>query len=336
MITFLFLKYLVTSSSIFLNDKYLTLNSKSHSEFGFRTVGVKADDWAHDYTNIHTFAKMSHNAYLNINDTRWIDTSTNKTTDIRYSDETVHAYLFSDISGSVNVVSFKGTSLGIVGSITYNDRFNDNLFYSCCYYKQSRMFDTCDVSSDVSGVVDKTKCYGECYQNSTQYANNYYVLSKAIIGGVFDSLSRSTDAITLLTGHSLGGTLATLMGLEYDLPVVTFNSPGERHYVEMSGIGYKSTTLEKIFHYGHDADIIFTGKCHGALSWCSVAGYVVETTCHLGKTCVYNATGELGVGESIFTHPINYVLKNIIPHWEEKMPACSVVECEECTGWEYV
>jgi lipase ATG15 len=340
-LTHLFLKYLVTSSKTLLNEQFLTSNHQSKSDFVFYPYRNDIDGnanvgtnhyWASNYTNVKTLAMMSHNAYLNINDTRWIDTETNKTTDIRYSDETVHAYLFSDIVSSVNVISFKGTSLGIVGAISYNDRFNDNLFYSCCYYKESSMFDkkVCNPNTD-----DKNKCYRECYSNSTQYENNYYTLAKAIMKGVFDNLGGDRNTITILTGHSLGGTLATLMGLEYNLPVVTFNSPGEKHYVDLMGMKYNSGNLENIFHYGHDADIIFTGKCHGTLSWCGIAGYIVETKCHLGKTCVYNATGELGIGESILTHPINYVLKNIIPHWEKGMPVCEVSECEECGDWNY-
>lgn len=337
-LTRLFLKYLVTSSKTLLNKQFLLFSENYNSDLLF-SIGIDPTDfgtaqdmqWALDYTNVKTLAMMSHNAYLNINDTNWIDTETNKTTDIRYSDETVHAYLFSDMTGYINIVSFKGTSLGISGTITYNDRFNDNLFYSCCYYKESSMFDKriCDPNDK-----DKKECHRECYTNSTQYENNYFTLAKVIMKNVFDTLD-SHNTFTILTGHSLGGTLATLMGLEYDLPVVTFNSPGEKNYVGLMDMKYNNSTLDKIFHYGHDADIIFTGKCYGTLSWCGIAGYIVETKCHLGKSCVYNATGELGIGESILTHPINYVLKNIIPHWEKQMPVCVVEECQECIDWNY-
>lgn len=304
------------------------------------------------YQNVRALALMSYDAYYNINDTQWVDPETNRTTDIRDTDQTVHAYLFSDVTGGVNIVSFKGTSLGITGGIVYNDRFNDNLFYSCCYYQQSGLFDkkdcectrvegTCDTpgtpgTPDTPGTPkQKGQCYSQCYQNSTNYANNYYILSKKIMEKVASTIDiRKTQVV--LTGHSLGGTLATLMGLDYDLPVVTFNSPGEKNYASNTGIKYKQATLQKIYHFGHNADTIFTGKCNGLLSWCHLAGYNVETKCHLGNVCQYNATGLLGIRESIFTHPIKYIIANIIPHWEEKMPECTLnTHCTECQDWAY-
>lgn len=299
-----------------------------------------------NYENIRTLATMSYDAYYNINDTHWIDPTTNKTTDIRHSPETVHAYLFSDVTGNTNVISFKGTSLGIVGDISYNDKLNDNLFYSCCYYEESRMFNRndcicthADAKCELANLQKnfEKRCYKQCYKNTTHYNNNYYEISKNIMENVKKLIGINSKNI--LTGHSLGGTLATLMGLEYSIPVVTFNSPGEKHYVNSVGLKYKNSDLDKIYHFGHNADTIFIGKCNGLLSWCYIAGYIVETKCHLGYTCEYNATGKLGLSESIFTHPMKYIMNNIISNWENDMPECvhsTTNNCTDCHDWTYV
>jgi putative lipase involved disintegration of autophagic bodies len=39
-----------------------------------------------------------------------------------------------------------------------------------------------------------------------------------------------------LTGHSLGGALASLVGLTHDLPAITFESPGEFQYANRIGL----------------------------------------------------------------------------------------------------
>lgn len=341
----LVLKYLFSSNAVYT---YINENLQQGYSLKYNYLNKESDMTIPiNYENIRTLATMSYDAYYNINDTYWIDPITNKTRDIRHSDETVHAYLFSDSTGETNIISFKGTSLGIIGDISYNDKFNDNLFYSCCYYEESRMFDRndcectkeasiCERQGQIEGLVSSKKCYNRCYRNMTRYSNNYYQIAKGIIENAMLLIGKKN---IVLTGHSLGGTLASLMGLTYSFPAVTFNSPGEMRYAKASGLKYDPSHLNKIYHFGHNADTIFTGKCNGILSWCYIAGYIVETKCHLGHTCEYNATGELGISESILTHPMKYIMNNILPNWEKGMPKCisnTQNNCSDCEEWDYI
>lgn len=70
------------------------------------------------------------------------------------------------------------------------------------------------------------------------------------------------EATIWLTGHSLGGAVASLLGQTFGIPAVTFESPGDRlasqrlHLPHEPGAGNLP-----IFHFGHTADPIFIGVC---------------------------------------------------------------------------
>lgn len=46
------------------------------------------------------------------------------------------------------------------------------------------------------------------------------------------------------------------------------------------------------------------GTCNGILSSCYVAGYAMESRCHLGKTIVYDTVSNLSWSVDLRTHPI--------------------------------
>jgi lipase ATG15 len=310
-----------------------------------------------DYNIIYEFAKMSHNVYYPIGDKTWLNTTLSSVFDISVSNDTIRSYLFTDKTHNVAVIAFKGTSVYWTGGYTNanknantndntgnvsivdtslqfkmtndkmcslstykNDKFNDNLFFSCCFYKQSSLFEACECR-------EKTICCKSCYQNSTSYEMNYINLIHYVI-------DKSRDIINLentnlyFTGHSLGGMLANVASVLYDKPAVTFETPGDKHYLNLIGIDSK-----KVYHFGHNADPIFTGNCGRT---CSMVGYNIDTKCHTGKTCTYDAKGKLGYTESILNHRIEYIVKNVIPHWENDFPECkSDDDCTECTEWTY-
>ena len=100
---------------------------------------------------------------------------------------------------------------------------------------------------------------------------------------------------------------------------------------------YKSSNFDNIYNFGHNADIIFKGKCNGKLSLCYLGGYNVETKCHIGKVCEYDAINKLNISESIFTHKLKYVIENILPSWEHDFPVCKINnECNDCEKWNYI
>ena len=120
---------------------------------------------------------MSHNVYYPIGDKTWLNTTLSSVFDISVSNDTIRSYLFTDETRNVAVIAFKGTSIYWTGSNTNantnantgnvsivdtslqfemtndkmcslstykNDKFNDNLFFSCCFYKQSSLFGACE------------------------------------------------------------------------------------------------------------------------------------------------------------------------------------------------
>ncbi|KAJ3190667.1 putative lipase atg15 [Irineochytrium annulatum] len=124
-----------------------------------------------------------------------------------------------------------------------------------------------------------------------------------------------------LSGHSLGGSLASLLALTHDLPGVSFEAPGDFQYASRIGLmpdlppppeeeGGNDTdatassfffddprgkinydayldTLD-IYHVGNSKDPIYLGACQGPSSSCWYAGYALESQCHSGKECIYN------------------------------------------------
>lgn len=295
------------------------------------------------FTNIKNLALLSSNAYYDPNDTDWKhppnDTqNTDYPTDL--SNSTVVAYLFSDHTLTNHVISIKGTTtkfdLQNDGDTVQNDKFNDNLYFSCCFYKQSKLFDDYISQSNCSiSPTTKKVCSAECYKESLKYHENYKLTIDNILNTLHKTIHVNSSNI-IVTGHSLGGVLATFLGLAINKPVVTFESPGELYYLLNSNMFDKKTLSKRtnIYHFGHTADTVFTGKCKGIFSTCFWGGYVIRTTCHVGHTCSYDSVSKLGVRESVLTHRLNWVIKNVIPHWEYDFPNCTLdTTCTDCDHW---
>jgi len=94
-----------------------------------------------------------------------------------------------------------------------------------------------------------------------------------------------------LSGHSLGGSIASLVGIRWGLPTVTFEAPGERLAALRMGLVKnvsEALMLSHITHVYNNADPIAQGLCVGALSLCAQAGYVMETKCHTSRVIIYD------------------------------------------------
>lgn len=74
------------------------------------------------------------------------------------------------------------------------------------------------------------------------------------------------------------------------------------------------------------------------MSLCYLGGYYIETKCHVGHVCEYDAIGELGLRESIFSHKIKYMIDNIIPKWNNTLHVGNVLneECTDCKDWKVI
>lgn len=224
----LYLKYVLTA---------LTTSVFSFSP-GYNYTTQECIPLVLDYNNVLQLAKMSEAVYALPHDG----------TDISIDNDTVKAYLFSNHDLSVNVVAIKGTTTfwGQSWNV-YNDKFNDNLYFSCCFYQQSSMFRSLNCSCDNENI--SKVCCRDCYKQSTHYKENYMNIAIQIVKNLVDIIDIQNAHLTF-TGHSLGGAVATMLGITFNKPVVTFESPGEKHYLEMIGYDIKSARND-IYHFGH-------------------------------------------------------------------------------------
>ena len=251
--------------------------------------------------NVLALSYMSNNAYYeNINDTNW--RTLPNYNDTKIQPELIMGYVFSDTLTNTHIISFKGTNVYPYDKTKELDKLNDNLYFSCCYFKNNSI---CDKDS---------------YKKSLDFEYNYINYGKQMVNHLKTIIDFSTSNI-IFTGHSLGGAVATYMGIIYNKTVVTFQTPGEKRYAELINLNYYGIK-DKLYNIGHDADPIFNGNCGW---WCKFWGYSIDTRCHIGKICKYitNSTS------SIWKHKMSYVIDNILEKYD--VPECySDDSCLDC------
>jgi lipase ATG15 len=316
-------------------------SNTSNPDFNSQSISFNFDEEnLTSYSNIYNLAEMSYNAYTYINNTEWDKIPYNKT-DLPDIQDTIKGYIFSDNDDKNVIIAIKGTSLywtrrqrsaGFDLLSSQIDKFNDNLFLSCCYYKQSSIFNGLCKDPNKEDHV----CLKECYQNSTLFELNYFKIAKQIIENLKSNRIIDFERSNIVfTGHSLGGVIATYLGVIYDRPVITFEAPGEKYYFDLIDLDYSKA--KNIYHYGHNADIIFTGKCNGINSYCYIGGYIIRTKCHIGKTCMYDSVNKLKFSESLWNHRLRIIIDKIIPHWLNDPPICQEqIDCIDCEKWKHV
>lgn len=285
-----------------------------------------------DYNNVKNMALLSYNAYLELDDNNWekVPYETNKT--ISNNFDTIRGYLFK--KDTVNIIAIKGTTINFVPFIlntVKNDRFNDNMFFSCCYYKQINEFNKYLNQSICNGNANEKICNKQCYKESLGIDLNYINVITEIIEMIKKDINFDIETV-IFTGHSLGSFLANIMGMKYNKQVIGFDSPGTRHYVEMLNLIGKT---DQIYNFGHTADSIMHGDCQ---SLCKTWGYNLDTECHIGNTCIYDSKKKLGYFDSIRYHQLKWIIDYILPYWIDDFPECIYnKECKErnCDKWIY-
>ncbi|KAG9048726.1 putative lipase atg15 [Tulasnella sp. UAMH 9824] len=150
-----------------------------------------------------------------------------------------------------------------------------------------------------------------------------------------------------IVGHSLGGALASLLGNTFGVPVVGFESPGERMAAKRLHLPMPPPSpynFDSTYHVYHTADPVPLGVCTGWNGLCSKGGYAMETRCHMGKSIVYDTVEKKGWYNSLARHPIKVVINQVLNEdWgnatkgERPVPeASSEEDCVECFKWEFV
>ncbi|KAF8150712.1 alpha/beta-hydrolase [Crassisporium funariophilum] len=305
-------------------------------------------------------AKMTNNAYVEPSDPAWydLDPKWNNSHPFGFEPDQdgFRGQVFATPDNSTVVVSIKGTSAGLFGGggpTTKKDKINDNLLFSCCCARVDWTWTT------VCGCYrGGWKCDQNCLEESLITESLFYPIGT----NLYNNLTYMyPDSNIWLIGHSLGGALASLLGVTFGVPVVTFETPGERlaasrlhlpspvrapqspsHLLLLTRPSMQPST-HHVTHVYHTADPIAMGTCNGVLSSCAIGGYAMETRCHMGKSIVYDTVSNASWTVDIRTHGIVNVIERLLsepwPPSEEigrEVPeAVPDVDCVECYSWDF-
>ncbi|CAK5264678.1 unnamed protein product [Mycena citricolor] len=295
-----------------------------------------------DRGTLAQLARMSANAYATPGKSNWytVDEAWNTSFPFGWEDPEngFRGHVFISSDNSTVVLSIKGTTLN--GPTSKQDKFNDNLLFSCCCARV-----------DISWVFRKV-C--DCYRKSFRCDNT--CLTKALVEEslfysvgvrlVNDLLFLYPTADLWLVGHSLGGALAALLGTTFGLPAVAFEAPGERLAAQRLHLPLPKPPLDSflpaITHVYHNADPIPQGTCTGVASLCAQGGFALETRCHLGKNVVFDVVDKLGWKVDLRTHVIKRVITEVLEgndiEWEpgRSVPQAKAdTDCVDCFKWDF-
>lgn len=292
-----------------------------------------------DKETVINFAYMSENAYkVGRNDPGWMDVDEqyNSSIPFGWDDSGIRGHVFSDDTNSTIILSVKGTTIAMFegNGTSGHDKENDNLFGSCCCGQGGSYLwrQVCDCQTSTYTCDDK------CVKEELRKPNRYYAATVELYAEVI-KLYPNANIIT--TGHSLGGVLASLIGLQHAIPSVTFETYPQAMAAKRLGLPAAGDVapLRKYtggFHFGHTADPVYMGTCNGASSFCSIGGYAFDTLCHTGKRCAYDVVKDWGWRQSTQTHSLLYAINNVYKVYD-KAATCvdEDVDCVDCFLWKF-
>ncbi|TFY58574.1 hypothetical protein EVG20_g8095 [Dentipellis fragilis] len=288
-----------------------------------------------------TLAKMTNNAYFEPGETGWYDLSgnwsTHKPVGWEPDADGFRGYIFATPDNSTVVLSIKGTSAAVIGGggpTTKKDKLNDNLLFSCCCARVDWTWTT------VCGCYrGGWKCDQDCLEQSLIDDSLFYPTGT----NLYNNLTYMyPDSNIWIIGHSLGGSLASLLGVTFGIPVVAFEAPGEKMAAQRLHLPSPPST-QHVTHVYHTADPIPMGTCNGVLSSCALGGYALESQCHLGEVILYDTVSNLSWAVDVRTHTIVNVIEKLLSvPWapaEEvgrQVPEARPQEdCVDCFSWDF-
>ncbi|KAF7316588.1 hypothetical protein HMN09_00391300 [Mycena chlorophos] len=313
---------------------------QSTADFPWDEEEILAPD-IEDRETLLELGKMSNNAYVDPEENGWYELGANWTVSYPFGWEPdadgFRGHVFATPDNSTIVLALKGTSSGFLGGggpTAKKDKLNDNLLFSCCCARVDWTW-TAVCGCHRGGW----KCDQDCLEESLIEDSLFYPVGT----NLYNNLTYMYPTANIwVIGHSLGGALSSLLGATFGVPVVAFESPGEKMAAERLHLPSPPSTLH-ITHVYHTADPIAMGTCNGVLSSCALAGYAMESRCHLGQSVIYDTVSNLSWSVDIRTHGIVNVIEKILASpWppaedEGRQVPVPVLEddCVECYSWDY-
>jgi lipase ATG15 len=295
-----------------------------------------------DKETVLTFARMTANDYIQepgSGDWQEISGRFNHSLAFGWQGDGLRGHIYVDEGNKTIVISLKGTSPALFdgAGTTTNDKLNDNLYFSCCCGQGGSYLwrQVCDCYA--SAYTANLTCITEALLDE----NRYYRASIDLYTNVSKIYP---DSNIWLAGHSLGGSMASLLGRTFGLPVITFESIPEALPASRLGLptppgtDYRrpqSRENTAIYHFGHTADPIYMGTCNGASAVCTWGGYALESACHSGSMCVYDTVEDKGWRVGIGTHRIKAVISDVLEPYEDVAPCAPEEECYDCELWKF-
>jgi len=285
-------------------------------------------------------AKMTYNSYTMPGKKDWYELEPKWNTSYPFGwepdEDGFRGHVFVSEDESTAIITVKGTSaLWIVGGggpTVKKDKINDNLLFSCCCARVGPTWSTvCDFYS--AGH----RCDQKCVEQALVQESLFYPVGTNLYNNVSYMYP---NANIWIIGHSLGGALASLLGATFGVPVVAFESPGERMAAQRLHLP-TPPSLQHITHVYHTADPIPMGTCTGVTSSCALGGYAMESRCHLGNTIRYDTVTKLGWSVSLQNHPIQVIIEKLLSaDWDPENGIAVPIgepeeDCEDCFDWEF-
>ena len=311
------------------NDPLTDYDTKGE-EVAWEQVPTTAPDVSNKPTEVN-LARMCSDAYvLAPSEPDWLNSSLgfNRTDSFGWKGDGLRGHVFTDKKNETVIVAFKGTTIDPREKWRNKDRLNDNLLFSCCCASQRPdpfwYGPVCNCNTETFG------CNATCLTQELLQKDRYYPTAIAIMQNI---TSWYPNATFWVVGHSLGGAIASLVGLAFNMPSVAFEAPPQRLAAQRLGIVIPPRTID--YHIGNTADPVFMGACNGYFSFCSMAGYAFESQCHTGQRCVYDTVGEKGWHMSINNHRLNVVIPDVLEAYNNTPTCESDDECVDCYNWNF-